>query len=66
MQDDLVLTVPEMARVLKIGRTLAWKMVWNETIKSVKVGRTVRVPMAAIEQFLNAGKPAGIGGVSNA
>jgi excisionase family DNA binding protein len=51
----LALTVPEVAQLLGIGQTLAWKLVRSGEIRSRHIGRAVRVPVEAVEAFLAAG-----------
>ena len=50
-----LLTVPELAVELRIGRNAAYAMVKNGLIRSVRIGKTIRVPRKALEDFL-AGK----------
>jgi excisionase family DNA binding protein len=38
--------------MLSIGRTVAWELVRKQKIKSVKIGRTRRVPIAAIQDYI--------------
>ena len=49
-----LLTVPETARVLRIGRNLAYELVARGEIPSVRLGRAIRVPRASLEQWLEA------------
>ncbi len=54
--DDLpmMLTVDELAKVLRIGRNAAYQMVKDGLIRSIRVGRTrrtIRIPRDAIIQF---------------
>jgi excisionase family DNA binding protein len=44
--------VQDVASMLSIGRTAAWELVRKHKIKSVKIGRTRRVPIAAIEEYI--------------
>jgi excisionase family DNA binding protein len=48
----LLLTVEEAARALSVGRTVMWELVMRRQVKSVKVGRSRRVPVAALEEFV--------------
>jgi excisionase family DNA binding protein len=50
----LALTVSEVASLLGIGQTLAWKLVRSGEIPSRHIGRTVRVPAAALMTYLAA------------
>lgn len=49
---NLLVTVEEMATMLSIGRTVAWELVRKRKIKSVKIGRTRRVPLTAIQEYI--------------
>lgn len=49
-----VLAVPDVARVLRIGRNQAYELVRSRTIPSVRIGRSIRVPRTALERFLAA------------
>ncbi len=53
-QTKMLLTVEEAARRLGIGRSLAWRLVQEGEIPSVRLGRLVRVPMRQLEEWLQA------------
>ena len=48
----LTLTVPEAGIVLGIGTTAAWRGVRSGAIPSLRLGRRVVVPVAALERLL--------------
>jgi excisionase family DNA binding protein len=48
--DQLLLTVPETAKLLRISRNLAYELVARGEIPSVRFGRLIRVPRAALDQ----------------
>ena len=48
----LLLTVEEMAAVLRIGRNPAYHLVKDGSIQSIRVGRSIRVPRNALIQFV--------------
>ena len=48
----ILVSVAEAAHMLSIGRTAAWELVRKQKIKSVKIGRTRRVPIAAIQEYI--------------
>ena len=48
----VLVTVEEMAAMLSIGRTVAWELVRKRQVKSVKIGRTRRVPLTAIQEYI--------------
>ncbi len=52
MADLDLLTVPETARVLRIGRNLAYELVARGEIPSVRLGRVIRVPRTALDAWL--------------
>jgi excisionase family DNA binding protein len=49
----ILVTVADVAIMLSIGRTATWELVRNHKIKSIKIGRTRRVPVAAIQEYIN-------------
>ncbi len=50
-QQDL-LTVTDLARILRCGRTKAWEIVHSNDIRTVRVGRLVRLEKNAVEEFI--------------
>ena len=56
--DDLplVLRVDDLMSALDIGRNTAYELIRSGQIRSVRVGRKLRIPKQAVEEFL-AGKP---------
>ncbi len=50
--ERLLLTVEEAAQRLGIGRTLAWQLVRDGQLPSVRLGRLVRVPVRGLEDWL--------------
>ncbi len=53
-QLPLVLSVPQVAQVLNLGRDTTYDLVRSGHIRSVRVGRQYRVPKAAILEYLSA------------
>jgi excisionase family DNA binding protein len=50
----LLLRVPEVGRILQIGRRQAWELVWRGELPAVRIGRrTVRVTRADLERFVD-------------
>ncbi len=47
----LLVAVPDAARLLGIGSTFAWELVRAGAIPSVKLGRRVLIPRAALERL---------------
>lgn len=52
--DDLplVLTISEVSKILGIGKNTAYDLIRSGAIKSVRVGRQIRVPKSAFLEFL--------------
>lgn len=54
-QDKLVFSVEEAAKVLGIGRNLAYEGVRAGDIPSIKIGGRTLVPKSALERMLSGG-----------
>lgn len=52
----LVLSVPELAAVLQIGRNAAYNLVKSGEIRCVRIGRNIRIPQSALLNYLNQAK----------
>jgi excisionase family DNA binding protein len=50
----LLLTVPEVASALGVGRNVVYELVLTGQLASIKIGRLRRVPVGALETFINA------------
>ena len=48
-----VVTVSELAKMLKIGRNTAYKLVRSGAVKSVTIGRQIRIPKRNLIDFCN-------------
>ena len=49
---DIVFTVAEAARQLKIGRTTMYELVMSGQVRSVTIGRSRRVPASCISEYV--------------
>lgn len=49
---DGLLTVADLARILRCGRTKAWELVNANEIRTIRVGRLVRLERDALEEFI--------------
>lgn len=49
----VVLTVEEVAQLLRISRTSAYEGVRSGYIPAVRIGRSLRIPRSAIDAMLN-------------
>ena len=55
----LALTVKEVAKLLGISRNTAYRLIKSKKLRSVRVGRQIRVPRSALEEYLNGGPDCG-------
>ena len=56
-EEKLTLTIEETAKLLGIGRNLAYDRVKTGEIPVIKIGRRLLVPRRALEKLLEEGKP---------
>ena len=47
-----VVTVDELAEMLKIGRNTAYELVRSGAVQSVRVGRNIRIPKQAVIDYV--------------
>jgi excisionase family DNA binding protein len=52
-----VLTVDEVASVLRIGRSSVYEAIRHREIRAVRIGRRVLIPKTAIQRMLDAPDP---------
>src|SRR5205814_1367360 len=48
----LLLTIPQAASVLAVGRTTVYELIGAGDLEAVHIGRSARVPVASIELFV--------------
>lgn len=48
----LVLTIEDLMNVLTIGRNTAYEIIRSGQIRSVRIGKQIRIPRDALEEFL--------------
>lgn len=48
----LVYTPEEAADLLKVGRTKVYELMQSRHLRSVKIGRTRRIPATALERYV--------------
>ena len=49
----LTLRVEDLMPILDIGRNTAYELVRSGEIRSIKVGRQIRIPRDAVKEFLS-------------
>ena len=52
-KEKMTYTVTEMAQVLKIGKNKAYELVKTEGFPVVYIGSTIRIPIKALNRWLN-------------
>ena len=52
--DDLplLITVPELAQVLRVGKNKAYELVNSGAIKGIKIGTQIKVPKRSVVEFM--------------
>ena len=56
VMNSALLTVPEAAKYLGVGRKKVYELIeWGE-LKAVKLGRSVQVPLASLDRFRESGR----------
>ena len=48
-----LLTIREAARVLGVGRTTVYELIASDELEVVHIGRSARIPTAAIDNFID-------------
>jgi excisionase family DNA binding protein len=54
MEQRLVYSIEEAAKLLKIGRNSAYEAAKTGDLPTVRIGRLLRVPKVALDRFLEA------------
>lgn len=50
--EPLLVTVPDAARMLAIGRTSVYQLIWDGQLTPIRIGRNVRFAIAELERFV--------------
>ena len=60
MEDSrtVVYTIEEAAKLLKLGRNSAYEAARNQQLPTIRIGRRLLVPKAALDRMLDGGKAA--------
>jgi excisionase family DNA binding protein len=53
IQPPLLLRVEDAARMLSVSKSHLWGLIWGGQIPHVKLGRAVRVPQRALEEWIS-------------
>ena len=52
--DPILLKPAEVARLLGIGRSKVYELIGNRTLKSIRLGKCVRVPAESLHEWVQA------------
>lgn len=52
LEDRLVVSVPEAARLLGMGRTKFWELVWSGDMPHIRKGRWVGIPLDELRKWV--------------
>lgn len=53
MTQPLLLSIPEVARTLRLGRTKVYELIATSGLPTVRFGRSIRVPLAKLQEWLD-------------
>lgn len=54
-----LLRIEEVAQTLQISRSMAWKIVNDGRLRSIRIGRAIRIRPSDLEAFINVNEPGG-------
>jgi excisionase family DNA binding protein len=49
----LLVTIPEAAQMLAVGRSTIYQLIWTEQLTPIHIGRSVRLAVEQLEHFVN-------------
>lgn len=49
---DDILTIDELAELLKIGKNTTYRLINSGQIKSIRIGKTHRIPKESVNQYI--------------
>ncbi len=47
-----VLTIPELQKVLRIGRSTAYRLIQTSELRCIRIGRSIRIPKECVVEFI--------------
>lgn len=47
-----VLTIPDLQKALRIGRSTAYRLIKANDIRSIRIGRSIRIPKQYVEEYI--------------
>jgi excisionase family DNA binding protein len=52
--NDAMFTVDEVAEILRVSRMTVYRLVHNDEITNIRIGRSFRIPGVALDEYLAA------------
>ncbi|ADQ06481.1 DNA binding domain protein, excisionase family [Caldicellulosiruptor hydrothermalis 108] len=52
MENKKAYTVQEAAKLLSLGKTTIYELIWQNKLKHIKIGRKIIIPETAIQEFI--------------
>ena len=49
-----VLTIPELQKVLRVGRSTAYRLIKTSELRCIRIGRSIRIPREYVLEFIEA------------
>jgi excisionase family DNA binding protein len=59
-EEPWLLRVDEVSRLLSLGRTRTWELIWKHELPAVRMGRSVRIPRADLLRWIRAHAEGGL------
>lgn len=53
----LVYSVCQVAKLLDISRNTAYRLIRSKKLRSIRIGRQIRIPRSALDDYLNGMEP---------
>lgn len=53
LNEAVVYTVMETAKLLKVGRTMMYRLIRSNEIKHIKIGKKILIPSKYIQEYLD-------------
>ena len=49
-----ILTIPELQKVLRIGRSTAYRLIKTSELRCIRIGRSIRIPRKYVFDYIEA------------
>jgi excisionase family DNA binding protein len=51
-QPPLLVTIPQAAQLLAVGRSTIYELIWNHELEPIHIGRSVRLTIDDLEDYI--------------